>query len=83
MSAARLRRVGNLGTLVDPAAVVAVGATDKPPGVRVVLEHGVALIVFRPELVDGRGHDVTTEDVDKVRAQLTERREEVPRAPRS
>lgn len=74
MSAARLRRVGNRGVLVDPAQVAAVYRITRPHGVIVELHSGSRLTVFNPYGVQGRSTGAaTTEDVDKVWHQLTVR----------
>lgn len=72
MTAARLRKVGNLGVLVDPGAVVAITTTEKPAGVRVVLAAGVAIPVVRIQSIEGREQDAATaQDVEHVHHQLT------------
>jgi hypothetical protein len=74
MSASRLRRVGNLGVLVDPAKVTAVYRHGKPQGVRIALEGGLVVDATRIGLISGRETDAaTTADVDKVWHQLTDR----------
>lgn len=74
MAAARLRKVGNLGALVDPGAVVAITTTARPPGVRVVLASGHAIAVLAVAGIQGREHDAASvDDVEHVRHQLTVR----------
>lgn len=71
MVAARLRRVGTRGMLVDPGEVAAVVLTHKPPGVAAFLASGVLLQVV--EAVDLAKELCDGEDVGKVHHQLTVR----------
>lgn len=72
MTAARLRKVGNLGVLVDPGSVAAVQPTSRPPGVRVVLHSGVGIPVLEISRIAGREDDAANAaDVEHVQHQLT------------
>jgi integrase/recombinase XerD len=67
VSAARLRRVGNRGVLVDPAHVAAVYRITRPHGVVVELASGSRITVFDPYRIEGRSTGAATpEDADEV-----------------